>query len=335
MPDHIRRSFPDIDPRAWEHPADRAALGVLRQAGDLSRVSELLVGLTQERQMRLWHLGSAVRVSSRQLARLHDLCLEVCGILDVNPVPELYVMQQPILNAGALGAKNPFVVLTSAAVTGLTDPQTRALLGHELGHIKSGHVTLKTVLALLVRFTATVGAGVVPELVLRGLVLALMEWDRKSELSADRASLLACQDLEAAQRLLLGTAGGPVEGLDIDAFVAQAEEYEKSADIVDSVTKLLQQIGERHPMTAVRARELAKWADRGEYRTILEGTYPRQGDPQPAFDAEFRKAQEQYREDTAESQDPLTKLAGALGKGIEDAGRQAQRFFDDLFGTRR
>lgn len=334
MPDHLRRSFPDIDPRAWEHPADRAALGVLRQAGDLSRVSELLVGFTQERQMRLWHLGSAVRVSPRQLGRIHDLCTEVCGILDVNPVPELFVMQQPILNAGALGARNPFVVLTSAAVTGLTDSQTRALLGHEIGHIKSGHVTLKTVLSLLIRFTATVGAGVVPDLVLRGLVLALMEWDRKSELSSDRASLLACQDMDAAQRLLLGTAGGPIDGLDIDSFVAQAEEYEKSPDILESVAKLLQQVGVSHPMTAVRARELARWAEHGEYRSILEGTYPRRGDPRPAVDEEIKRAQEQYREEMKESQDPLTKLAGTLGRGLEDAGRQAQRFLEDLFGKR-
>jgi Zn-dependent protease with chaperone function len=335
MPDEPRRSFPDIDPRAWEHPADRAAMGALRQAEGLTRLTELLLGMTQERQMRLWHLGSAVRVSPRQLGRLHDLALEVCGILDVNPVPELYVMQQPILNAGALGAKNPFVVLTSAAASGLTDAQTRALLGHEIGHIKSGHVTLKTLLSLLVRFASTAGAGIVPDLVIRGLVLALMEWDRKSELSADRASLLACQDLDAAQRLLLGSAGGSIPGLEVEAFLEQAEEYEKSSTIADSVTKLLQQIGLNHPMTAVRARELGAWAEHGEYRAILGSSYPRRGDPQPAFEAEYQRARAQYEEDLRGSQDPLAKLVGSLGKGLEDAGRQAQRFLEDLFGQPR
>jgi Zn-dependent protease with chaperone function len=332
MQERLRRSFPDIDPRAWEHPADRAALGVLRQAGDLSRMGELLVGLTQERQMRLWHLGSAVRVSERQLRHLHDLSVDVCGILDVNPVPELFVMQQPLLNAGALGAKNPFIVLTSAAVSGLSDAETRAMIGHELGHIKSGHVTLKTILALLMRLAAGAVGGAVPELVLRGLLIALMEWDRKSELSADRAGLLACQDLQAAQNLLLRTAGGTLEGLDVEAFLSQAEEYEKSPDIVDSVYKLLQQAGQSHPMTAVRARELGTWADQGAYRSILEGTYPRAGDVRPDVNAEFGKARDQYRDDMASSQDPLAKLVSSLGKGLDDAGRQAQRFIDELFG---
>jgi len=336
MSDHIRRTFPDIDPRAWEHPADRAALGVLRQAGELGRVSDLLVGLTQERQMRLWHLGSAVRVSASQLRKLHELTLEVCGTLDVNPVPEVYVMQYPILNAGVLGAKNPFIVLTSEAVCGLGDAQLRALLGHELGHIKSGHAPLKTLLALLLRLAKSLGgAGALPQLVMQGLVLALMEWDRKSELSADRAGLLACQDPEVAMGLLVRTAGGALEGLELEAFTAQAEEYEKSTDLLDSVYKALQQIGLSHPMTAVRARELRKWSLEGEYRSILEGSYPRTGDPKPDVNEEIRKAQEQYRDDMKQSEDPLTKLLGSLGKGLEEAGKQAQHLLDDIFGSSR
>ena len=333
MADRIRRSLPDIDPRAWEHPADRAALGVLRQAGDLTRVSDLLVGLTQERQMRLWHLGSAVRVSERQLRHLHDLMIQACATLDVNPIPELFVMQHPILNAGVLGSKNPFIVLTSAAVSGIPDAQALALIGHELGHIKSGHAPLKTLLALLLRLASGLGGAGLPRLVLQGLLLALLEWDRKSELSADRAGLLACQDPEAALGLLVRTAGGPLEGLELEPFIAQAEEYEKSADILDSVYKAMQQVGLNHPMTAVRCRELRKWADSGEYRSIVEGSYPRTGDPRPDVNEEIKAAQEQYREDLKESEDPLARILGTLGKGLEDAGKQAQRFLDGLFGT--
>ena len=332
MADGIRRTFPDIAPRAWEHPADRAALGVLRQAGDLSKVSELLTGITQERQMRLWHLGAAVRVSPTQLKRLNDLELEVCGILDINPVPELYVMQQPLLNAGALGARSPFVVLTSGAVQGLTDHQLRAILGHELGHIKSGHAPLKTLLALLLRIAATVGAGAIPQLVIQGLVLALLEWDRKSELSADRAGLLACQDLDTSRGLLVRTAAGTLEGLDLESFAAQAEEYEKSSSILDSVAKALQQLGLRHPMTTVRYRELGAWVAAGEYDAILGGKYPRQSDPAPDVNEEIRRAQEKYREDAQSSQDPLTRIVGSVGKGLEDAGKQVQRFLDEMFG---
>jgi Zn-dependent protease with chaperone function len=335
MTDGIRRTFPGISSRAWEHPADRAALGVLRQAGDLSRVSELLTGITQERQMRLWHLGAAIRVSADQLPKLHEIEVEVCGTLDIKPVPELFVMQQPILNAGALGARNPFIVLTSGAVAGLGDPQLRAMIGHELGHIKSGHAPLKTLLALLLRIAATVGAGAIPQLLIQGLVLALLEWDRKSELSADRAGLLACQDVRVAQGLLMRTAGGTLEELRLEPFAAQAQEYENSSNILDSVAKVIQQLGLRHPMTAVRFRELETWAERGEYRDILEGHYPREGDPAPDVNEEIKKAGEKYREDVRESQDPLARIVGSVGKGIEEAGKQVQHLLDELFGSRK
>jgi Zn-dependent protease with chaperone function len=63
--------------------------------------------------------------------------------------PQLYVTQTPMLNAGAVGFGDPFVVINSAELEHLTRDELRVLLAHELGHIMSGHVTYRTIAQII------------------------------------------------------------------------------------------------------------------------------------------------------------------------------------------
>ena len=114
------------------------------------------------------------------------------------------------------------------------------------------------------------------------VLLAFLEWSRKSELSADRAGLLGGQDILVAQRLDMKMAGGgrgpAFEGqLDVEAFMRQAHEYANSSEGLDVVYKLLSTLALTHPMHTVRAAELQKWVASGEYDRILRGEYTRRG----------------------------------------------------------
>ena len=115
--------------------------------------------------------------------------------------------------------------------------------------------------------------------------LAFLEWSRKSELSADRAGLLGCQDVMVAQRLDLKMAGGgrgeffTDADLNLDAFMAQANEYTNTNEGLDIVYKVLHTLGVTHPMHTVRAAEIQKWVAAGDYERIIAGEYVRRGSP--------------------------------------------------------
>ncbi len=64
------RILTDIAPRAWEHPADRAALTALRKIPVFDDVLRNLVGFFGEKPIRLAFLASSVRVSERQFPRV-------------------------------------------------------------------------------------------------------------------------------------------------------------------------------------------------------------------------------------------------------------------------
>jgi Zn-dependent protease with chaperone function len=146
----VKRYFKDISPKAWEHPADRAALVALRQAPGFSELLRKIIGATTEKSIRLITLSSSVRVSERQFPKVHTLAREVGDVLDIDKNPEIYVSQNPLMNAGVFGVMNPFVTLNSAMIERLSDEELLAVLGHEIGHCVSGHALYKTLLWLIV-----------------------------------------------------------------------------------------------------------------------------------------------------------------------------------------
>jgi Zn-dependent protease with chaperone function len=201
-----RVRFPDISSRTWEHPADRAALAALRKVPGLDTLLKKVFGFVSERSLKLLYLANAVEVSPRQFKKVNAIFEDCCSILDVPKRPQLFVAQHPIVNAGAVGIDEPFIVLNSGALDLLDDEELRFVVGHELGHVMSGHALYKTMLHLLLQ--AVAGRAGLSSLVLSAIIMALREWDRKSELSSDRAGLLCLQNPQIAHRVHMKMAGG-------------------------------------------------------------------------------------------------------------------------------
>lgn len=331
--------FPDISSRSWEHPADRAALSALRKVPGLDLLLQKFIGATTERSIRLISLASAVRVTQQQFGKVSLLFDEACGILDVRQKPELFVSQSPFLNAGAIGVERPFIVLNSSLLDSLNEEELLAVMAHELGHCLSGHVLYKTLLALLLRFSVFASSIPLGNASIFAIIAALREWDRKSELSADRAEILVTQDPNVSYALLMKMAGGQhIEQMDYNEFFLQAAEYEKGGTVLDSVFKLLNLLGQTHPFPVIRLTELKSWVDSGAYGKILAGEYiHRDQEKDASVRDDIRDAANQYKDDINKSQDPLTETlrnaAANMGETAGEVGKKAKEVFDTIFGN--
>jgi Zn-dependent protease with chaperone function len=308
----------EISARAWEHPADRGALSALRQLRGFDFILKRLASLWNERALRLIYVGSAIRADERQFPRVHRAAASAASTLDIADLPPIYVMADPVPWAMTIGLDAPFVVVSSGMVTLLDDDELVFVLGHELGHVLSGHALYTTMLLQLLRVSATVSWVPLGALGLRAVLAALHEWRRKAELSCDRAGLLAGQDPAAALRVHMKLAGGGnLDDLDITAFRAQGEEYLNSPDVRDSLLKLLLLEARTHPFAVARAAELQRWVDEGAYTRILGGDYPRRADDAGAsVRDEVTDASRHYQEAFERSQDPLVALLRDVGSGI-------------------
>lgn len=318
-PSRSRATLTGISSRAWEHPADRGALVALRRLKGFDAVLKAMSGLVNERTTRLLLLGTTVRVDERQFPSLHYLLRDAARVLDTDEVPELYVRAAPTLNAMTIGLDKPIIVLNSALVDLLEEDELRFIIGHELGHALSGHAVYRTLLDRLINLTGVLNTVPLGGLGVRAIIAALYEWSRKSELSADRAGLLATQDPAAAIRAHMQLASGGLMGeLDLTTFMAQGQEYLDSGDLRDSVLKLMLVEKTTHPFAVVRAAELRQWVDSGEYAAILGGAYPRREDDGSASVSDAAKdAAQSYSSAFEASQDALGRLvhdvAGVAG----------------------
>src|SRR4051794_7279944 len=135
-----------ISPRAFQHPADRAATAALKQVPYLDSVVRRLIELGYERAMRQAMLGSAVRLGQDQLPRIWVLEREVFHVLDLDDVPDLYLTHFPLANALTFGSGRPVIVLNSEIVRLLDTDGLRVVIAHEAAHVLSDHVLYQTAL---------------------------------------------------------------------------------------------------------------------------------------------------------------------------------------------
>ena len=296
MPDQARatRILTDIDSRSWEHPADRAALNALRKIPGFDEVLRTLFGFFGEKPVRLAFLANAVRASPTQFPRVHEAWEEVTRTLHAPAKYPVYVIQDPYFNAAAYGMEKPFVIVNSALVARFEDDELRFVLGHELGHIMSGHVLYNTMIRLLMQL-ATLGFPIVG-LAARAVLMALLEWSRKAELSCDRAGMLAVQNVDPGMRTMLKFAGGASSEANLGDFIGQAEEYRDSGDLADQVYKVLNVLGATHPFPVIRVAELRAWFESGAYDHIISGEYRRRGEPETPYKEDVSAAAQAYRE---------------------------------------
>jgi Zn-dependent protease with chaperone function len=332
VPDRARVRLTGISSRAYEHPADRSALVALRKLSGFDVLLRKLFGLFNERAFRLSYLAGAVKVSERQFPHIYALVRDGSYILDLPEVPDVFVVQNPAVNAQALGRDRPFIVITTGLVNLHDAEELRFVVGHELGHILSGHAVYRTMLLWLIQLAGRIAWMPIGVIGLRAIIWGLEEWFRKSELSCDRAGLLACQDLDAARRALMKLAGGPyLSELNPDAFREQAHEYDAVPDLRDSILKLMQLTGNTHPFAVVRFAELDHWGTHGEYERILGGDYTRRETDQDAsVTEEVRNAAKSYQESWSRSEDPLV----GIFRGVAETAARAGGSLFDRFGGR-
>ncbi|MDT5270710.1 MAG: hypothetical protein QOH49_2896, partial [Acidobacteriota bacterium] len=201
-----------------------------------------------------------------------------CTTLGVD-MPELFVQQNPMVNAFTGGVKRPVIVLHSQLIERLNDEEVLAVIAHEVGHIHAEHVLYITAARLLElaansALRAAPIAGLITEIVTLTMRSALLAWARRAELSCDRAALLVTQDVDVIGRTMMKLCGGTFASkVDYDQFLAQARDFQKNYDAkaLDRFWADIINAGLTHPFPVWRVAEIMSWVESGEYARLISG----------------------------------------------------------------
>lgn len=210
-----------VDLSLIAHPMDKSIISKLEAvhlADALNDAFDELVSASSGMD-----LATGIAVDEINFPEIHKMLLDIASMLGIEVPYTVVSSSMSGINAYATGTdRRPFVVISNQVPALVRPEEVKFLLGHECGHIAMEHMVYHTAVTLASSLGAYV--PVVGPLIASTVTFPLKYWSRCSEITADRAGLLACGDLTTAQRALLRIVGGltSVDDVDIDRYIAQS-----------------------------------------------------------------------------------------------------------------
>jgi Zn-dependent protease with chaperone function len=278
LSDEPHKKFADLSKHDYIHPLDSKALAALRAIPGIDNALRKLLEVTGEAALRVILTAGAVKVSPKQFPDLHAKLQIACTTLGVD-MPELFVQQNPIVNAFTYGSQKHLIVLHSGLLERLSDEETLAVISHEVGHIHAEHALYLTAARLMEALANASAARLIPGseivkfIISAGINSALLAWARRAELSGDRAALLVVQDPHVIGRVMMKLAGGTsASKIDYDQFLEQGREFKKTCDekALDKFWANFINAGLSHPFPIWRVGEILEWVESGQYQELMK-----------------------------------------------------------------
>ena len=268
------KTFPNLKAEDFQHPWDRQAISALQAIPGFEYLIKKLMEYGFEQFFRITNLASNIQAKGNMFSRLQSTLRYAAKIMNMDE-PELYVTTDPNPNAFTYGHTRPFIVVTSGLIEATNEEELFFVMAHELGHIKCGHVLYKT-MARHFKFVLDIAASAtfgLSGLISAGLEMALFDWQRKSELSADRAGLVCVQNQHVANKAFMKLAAGSPKlyaQMDEKEFIRQIRSYEDATDesFINKAYTAIVTANLSHPFLVMRAKHLDSWIQSGGYTNL-------------------------------------------------------------------
>ena len=251
----VPRTTYDLTAGDYEYEPDREAIQTIKVVGPLPYILKKLTVGDFEKQLLTKLSNEAYRAAYPSGL---DAITRRCGsLMSLEALPDVFISEGGQRNAFTFGVGDrAFVVLTSNLVRVLTQHELMAVLGHELAHVKSGHMlyhTLGEILSGGLSFSASLLGLDILSIPIR---LALLSWHRESEVTADRASLLMVDDVGVIESLMAKfvVSNGP-------ASASAGRIQKRDVSTFDSLSELFR----THPLHANRLSLVKQFAVSPEF----------------------------------------------------------------------
>lgn len=258
----------------YEYPGEANAFAVVKKIPGMDKILAAYMAYLSKLYSLPEVLGDCFRVTEDTSPAVYKIYKKALQRLDMPEEYPLYAKSEYEYNAYTTGGSSPYVVIYSSMLKNLSEEELLFVLGHELGHVKSGHVIYYT---MAQQINTLISALPVPgvDLASVGIQFALIDWARMHEYTADRAGVLAAGSIEGGQRglgILLGVDEKLKDiHIDVEDLLAQNAAFEETKQ--NWIGKMISAGGillSDHPWTVSRIQKLEEWKNSGDYSKVLE-----------------------------------------------------------------
>jgi Zn-dependent protease with chaperone function len=170
-------------------------------------------------------ISFSIRASERNLPEIYRTATVAGKRLGMKP-PGVYVVQDPEINAYAVGFRRKIIVVNTGLIDATDDVELTFIMGHELSHIKYGWTIPVRILGVTIP-------------------VPLLFSSQKREYTCDRGGLIACRDLDKSILALAKLALGKnlASKIDIGKFYREEKEVEE-----DRISRLSEALATHPPI---------------------------------------------------------------------------------------
>lgn len=265
----LKTTLRHIDVDSVLHEDDKSTISKLNKIPGFKALVDNTVGNIMEKCGEIEYSGEGINVSPKSMPQLHRQLIEACRILGIEDIPSFSVDWWYGIGGFTVGEKHKRMVLQSGAIDLLSSDEMFFMMGHELGHMICGHKRYHMLTEAL--YMPLVNSDL--KIWMSLIKMPLLNWYRYSDFTADRMGLLCCQDIRVALSTMIKMAGLPKKYhymVNIEAFVQQAIDFNNNqTGTIDKLIKYLSINAASMPWLVLRAAELLKWYQSGEYNRII------------------------------------------------------------------
>ena len=224
---------------------------------------------------------NAIKLGPRQFTDVWNQAVLAARILGLPKMPDVYISGDQMWNTYTYGTENSsFIVLGTSHLINFAGDELLFVLAREMGHCRAGHALWNTVLRFVAGdvsvHTGLLANGLInainPAKLIQGAIdLPLMAWSRQSDVTADRAGLMAVGDEALVRRVLLAwsiRSARLLQQVNIEEWLKQ----ESASD--DSMTRFSEMTTSSSMYTTRRLRLLGQAAHEAELMRWSQSIQP-------------------------------------------------------------
>ena len=251
--------------RNYSHPVDEKIIKALDSPAvnfTLRPIVDMIADYFQGQVV-----AQSIPVNEKSFPEVNEIVNECVATLGIRK-PYVVIDNNTAFNAVTFGTdEEPFIVIGATLVRVMNRKQLQFVIGHECGHIAMGHTMYHMLISSANLLTNMI--PVVGKILNSSVGLLLHAWHRRSEVSADRAGLLCCGDLETAQKGLLQLETGflSVDNVDLDSYLSNSRKYRNR-----SFLRRVNEYTADHPMISKRIEALSMFANSQKYCRVTGKT---------------------------------------------------------------
>lgn len=223
-----------IDPKVFQHPADKLITGKIKSSGAFAKMLEFISKNSLERTLYSMYLASEAHITESNAPDLIAMCREAAEMFGCPKAPELFLTRSYDMFARIQGLETPVILLSTEMVNNLSDEACFGAIASCVSGMMTGYSEISMIRWLLERVGWMLPAGTADT-----LNALIDQWTKVAQYSFDRATLLATGDLNKAMECILGGEMPPDVLRSIDFTDPNCGYMQQCRDFLDNQGKVM------------------------------------------------------------------------------------------------